>query len=149
MNSNLVNPTGSNYSGNLFTQVPASKVIETNVDAANASVMAGGKRRGKQSSKRRGKRIYKSKINKISRMYKMRGSRKNVSRRVRRIKSRIRSAFKRNTKRRHRTRRHRGGSSSYSTGSALPASLSALANPVTFTKLDDSVNCPSSYNHYK
>ncbi len=145
MNSNLVNPTGSNYSSNLFTQVPASKVIESNVDAANASVMAGGKR----SSKRRGKRIYKSKINKISRMYKMRGSRKNVSRRVRRIKSRIRSAFKRHTKRRHRTRRHRGGSSSYSTGSALPASLSALANPVTFTKLDDSVNCPSSYNHYK
>jgi len=144
MNSNLVNPTGSNYSGNLFTQVPASKVIESNVDAANASVMAGGKRSTKRSTKRRGKRIYKSKINKISRMYKMRGSRKNVSRRVRRIKSRIRSAFKR-----HKTRRHRGGSSSYSTGSALPASLSALANPVTFTKLDDSVNCPSSYNHYK
>ena len=93
MNSNLVNPTGSNYSSNLFTQVPASKVIESNVDAANASVMAGGKRSSKRRGKQSIKRIYKSKINKISRMYKMRGSRKNVSRRVRRIKSRIRSAF--------------------------------------------------------
>ena len=130
MNPNLVNADGSNYSGNMFTAPPVPK--------ADAAVLAGGKQ------------IYKSKINKISRMYKMRGSRKNVSRRVRRIKSRIRSVFRPRTKRHSRRyRKQRGGSSSYSTGSALPASLSALANPVPFTKLDDSVNCPSSYNHYK
>jgi hypothetical protein len=136
MNPNLVNADGSNYSGNMFTAPPLPKL--------DAAVLAGGK----QSNYN--KRIYKSKINKISRMYKMRGSRKNVSRRVRRIKSRIRSVFRPRTKKHSRRyRKQRGGSSSYSTGSALPASLSALANPVPFTKLDDSVNCPSSYNHYK
>lgn len=143
MSMNLVNPTNSNYSGNLFTELPVAKDFMSNVDAANASkiVLTGGK-----------KRIYKSKINKISRMYKMRGSRKNISRRVRHIKSRVRHAFrksKRKCTKCRRNKRQRGGSSSYSTGAALPASLSALANPVPFMKLDDSVNCPSSYNHYK
>lgn len=158
MNQNLVNPDSSTYSGNLFTSTVDPRTVNpnvlplpatNNVQAANASkfMMNGGQ-------------IYRKKINKISRMYKMKGSRKNVSRRVRQIKSRVRSRFISRAKgsrakhmRRHRTKRQRGGnnmpfSNSYSTGGVLSPSLSALANPPIFAKLDNT-NCPSSYNHFK
>ena len=85
----------------------------------------------------------------------MKGSRKNVSRRVRKMKSRVRAKFVSKSKRqhRHKTRRQRGGnntllSNSYSTGGVLSANLSALANPVPYMRLDNT-NCPSSYNHFK
>ena len=167
MNQNLVNIDSSTYSGNLFTSTVDPRTVNpnslplpatSNVEAANASkfMMSGGKKYDKKS-----KKIYRKKINKISRMYKMKGSRKNVSRRVRQIKSRVRSRFVSRTKgsrakhmRRHRTKRQRGGtnnmpfSNSYSTGGVLSPSLSALANPVPFTKLDNT-NCPNSYNHFK
>jgi hypothetical protein len=154
MHEKLVNLDGSNYSGNLFTSTVDPRSVNpnalplpvaNNVEAANASkfVMNGGKK------------IYRKKINKISRMYKMKGSRKNVSRRLRKIKSRVRAKFVSKSKRqhRHRTRRQRGGnnmpmSNSYSTGGVLSANLSALANPVPYVKLDNT-NCPSSYNHFK
>ena len=162
MNQNLVNIDSSTYSGNLFTSTVDPRTVNpnvlplpatSNVEAANASkfMMSGGQR---------SKKIYRKKINKISRMYKMRGSRKNVSRRVRQIKSRVRSRFVSRAKgsrakhmRSHRTKRQRGGnnmlvSNSYSTGGLLSPSLSALANPVPFAKLDNT-NCPSSYNHFK
>ena len=167
MNQNLVNPDSSTYSGNLFTSTVDPRTVNpnslplpatTNVEAANASkfMMNGGKKNDRKS-----KQIYRKKINKISRMYKMKGSRKNVSRRVRQIKSRVRSSFVSRAKgsrakhmRRHRTKRQRGGtnnmpfSNSYSTGGVLSPSLSALANPPIFAKLDNT-NCPSSYNHFK
>lgn len=162
MNQNLVNIDRSTYSGNLFTSTVDPRSVNPNVlplpatinvDAANASkfMMNGGQR---------SKQIYRKKINKISRMYKMKGSRKNVSRRVRQIKSRVRSRFISKAKgsrakhmRSHRTKRQRGGnnmpfSNSYSTGGVLSPSLSALANPPIFAKLDNT-NCPSSYNHFK
>ena len=166
MNQNLVNPDSSTYSGNLFTSTVDPRTVNpnalplpaiNNVEAANASkfMMLGGQKYNKKS-----KQIYRKKINKISRMYKMKGSRKNVSRRVRQIKSRVRSRFVSKAKgsrakhmRSHRTKRQRGGnnmpfSNSYSTGGVLSPSLSALANPVPFAKLDNT-NCPSSYNHFK
>jgi hypothetical protein len=174
MNQNLVNIDSSTYSGNLFTSTVDPRSVNpnslplpatSNVEAANASkfIMNGGKKYGKKNLKKNDKKskIYRKKINKISRMYKMKGSRKNVSRRVRQIKSRVRSRFVSRTKgsrakhmRRHRTKRQRGGtnnmpfSNSYSTGGVLSPSLSALANPPIFTKLDNT-NCPSSYNHFK
>lgn len=93
-------------------------------------------------------------INNISNMYKMKGSRKSITRRIRRIKSRLRSKYglrrgsKKNFSRRHHSRRRRvmrGGNSqymnnvpntpSYSTGGPLSPLLSALANPVPFNKL--------------
>lgn len=175
MNQNLVNIDSSTYSGNLFTSTVDPRTVNpnslplpatSNVAAANASkfMMNGGKKYDKKNWKkndRKSKQIYRKKINKISRMYKMKGSRKNVSRRVRQIKSRVRSRFVSRTKgsrakhmRRHRTKRQRGGtnnmpfSNSYSTGGVLSPSLSALANPPPFAKLDNT-NCPSSYNHFK
>jgi hypothetical protein len=162
MNQNLVNIDSSTYSGNLFTSTVDPRTVNpnslplpatSNVEAANASkfIMNGGKK---------SKQIYRKKINKISRMYKMKGSRKNVSRRVRQIKSRVRSRFISRAKssrarhmRSHRTKRQRGGnnmpfSNSFSTGGVLSPSLSALANPPPFAKLDNT-NCPSAYNHFK
>jgi hypothetical protein len=166
MNQNLVNIDSSTYSGNLFTSTVDPRTVNpnslplpatSNVEAANASkfIMSGGKKNYRKS-----KQIYRKKINKISRMYKMKGSRKNVSRRVRQIKSRVRSRFISRAKssrarhmRSHRTKRQRGGnnmpfSNSFSTGGVLSPSLSALANPVPFTKLDNT-NCPNAYNHFK
>ena len=154
MNTNLVNIDGSTYSGDLFTSTVDPRTVNpnalplpvaNNVEAANASKFA----------MNGGKKIYRKKINKISRMYKMKGSRKNVSRRVRKMKSRVRAKFVSKSKRqhRHKTRRQRGGnnmllSNSYSTGGVLSANLSALANPVPYMRLDNT-NCPSSYNHFK
>ena len=170
MNQNLVNPDSSTYSGNLFTSTVDPRTVNpnvlqlpatSNVEAANASkfMMNGGKKNEKKNY-RKSKQIYRKKINKISRMYKMKGSRKNVSRRVRQIKSRVRSRFISRAKgsrakhmQKHRTKRQRGGnnmpfSNSFSTGGVLSPSVSALANPPPFEKLDNT-NCPNAYNHFK
>ena len=99
-------------------------------------------------------------------MYKMRGSRKSVSRRVRRIKSRLRSKYGLKRSRKNHSRRHhgksrgkyvmRGGNSqymnnvpntpSYSTGGQLSPALSALANPVPYSVLPN-INGIDNLNH--
>jgi hypothetical protein len=143
----LINPTNSNVYPFSSTQNPAS----TNPRALNepsnnimaAKGLIGGKKRRKISRRR---------INNISIMYKMKGSRKSVTRRVRRIKSRLRSKYglkrsrKNNSRRRH-NKVMRGGYSqyasnvpntpTYSTGGQLSPSLSALANPVPFKLLSN------------
>ena len=99
------------------------------------------------------------KINKISRKYKMKGSKKTIKKRVRKMKKRCRSRYARRMSRRTRnSRRHmKGGafqspmttpnytaghsqfqnnngslSNTYSIGSSLSAGQSALANPPPF-----------------
>jgi len=145
----LINPTNSNVYPFSSTQNPASTnpraLLEPSNNIMAAKGLIGGKKRRKISRKR---------INNISIMYKMKGSRKSITRRVRRIKSRLRSKYglkqsRKNHSRRHHGRSHskvmRGGYSqyasnvpntpSYSTGGLLSPSLSALANPVPFSKL--------------
>jgi hypothetical protein len=107
----------------------------------------------------KGGSINRKKINKISRKYKMKGSNKTKRRHIRRIKSRV---FKRySTKSRHnkksRSKRMRGGSgytqfdnnkvisNNYATGSVVPNFTSAMANPVTYSKLNAEVD---NLNHY-
>lgn len=105
-----------------------------------------------------GKRINRKKINKISRKYKMKGSRRTIRRRVRRIKSRVRSKHARRS-RRNKSKSMRGGmaapvypaghsqymnnngsiSNTYSLGGPLSAGSSALANPPTFSKVENAV----------
>ena len=117
------------------------------------------------------RKISRKRINNISNMYKMKGSRKSVSRRIRRIKSRLRSKYGIKSRKNHSrhahsrktcnkkncSRRHmKGGYSQYmnnvpntpnfSTGGPLSPSLSALANPVTF-KLLPNVNGIDNLNH--
>ena len=107
----------------------------------------------------KGGKINKRKINKISRKYKMKGSKKTIKKRVRKMKKRCRSRYARRMSRRTRnSRRHmKGGafqqpmttpnytaghsqfqnnngslSNTYSIGSSLSAGQSALANPPPF-----------------
>jgi hypothetical protein len=141
----LTNPTNSNVYPFSSTQNPASSNPRALHEPLNnvmaAKGLIGGKKRRKISRKR---------INNISIMYKMKGGKKSVTRRVRRIKSRLRSKYglkrsrKNNSRRRH-NKVLRGGDSqyasnvpntpSYSTGGQLSPSLSALANPVPFKLL--------------
>jgi hypothetical protein len=143
----LTNPTNSNVYPFSSTQNPASPNPRA-LDEPSNNIMAakgliGGKKRRKISRRR---------INNISIMYKMKGGKKSVTRRVRRIKSRLRSKYglkrsKKNNSRRHHNKVMRGGYSqyasnvpntpSYSTGGPLSPSLSALANPVPFKLLSN------------
>ena len=145
----LINPTNSNVYPFSSTQNPASSnpralhEPSNNIMAANGLI--GGKKRRKISRRR---------INNISIMYKMKGGKKSVTRRIRRIKSRLRSKYGLKRSRKNHSRRHhrsqynkvmRGGDSqyasnvpntpSYSTGGPLSPLLSALATPVPFKLL--------------
>lgn len=152
----LINPTNSNVYPFSSSQNPASTnpraLPEPSSNIMAAKGLIGGKKRRKISRKR---------INNISIMYKMKGSRKSMTRRIRRIKSRLRSKYglkrsRKNHSRRHHTKVMRGGYSqymsnvpntpSYSTGGPLSPSLSALANPVPF-KLLPNVNGIDNLDH--
>jgi hypothetical protein len=117
----------------------------------------------------KGGKINKKKINKISRKYKMKGSKKTIKKRIRKMKKRCRSRYARRMSRRTRhSRRHmKGGnpmstpnyplghsqflsnngglSNTFSIGSSLSAGQSALANPPPFQKLGP--NGIDNYNH--
>lgn len=145
----LVNVNASHNSGFGFssTVVPSSvnpaalPAPTSNIQAAAASKIVGGAR------------INRRKINKISRKYKMKGSRKHVRRSVRRMKSRVRSRFAKRS--RSRSLKQKGGyaqfynnmpnTPSFSTGGVLSPSLSTLANPVPYKLLG---NDPDNYNHF-
>ena len=154
----LINPTNSDVFPLSSNINPASVNPRALPEPVNnimaAKGLIGGKKRRKISLKR---------INNISNMYKMKGSRKSITRRVRRIKSRLRSKYgirrgSRINRRSRRSQRHvmRGGynqfmnnvpnTPSYSTGGILSPMLSALANPVPFTKLPN-INGIDNLNH--
>lgn len=153
----LVNLDASHYAGSAFTSTVDPRTvnpnvmpsISSNIQAANASKFIGGRKTF----------INRKKINKISRMYKMKGSRKQRSRKVRRMKSRVRSRYSSNKRssnnrsgrgRSRSSRSQRGGyaqgfEQTYSTGGHLSPSLSAMANPVPFQVHGNNVN---NYNHF-
>ena len=152
----LTNPTNSNVYPFSSTQNPAltnpKALDEPSNNIMAAKGLIGGKKRRKISRKR---------INNISIMYKMKGSRKSITRRIRRIKSRLRSKYglkrsKKNNSRRQYNKVMRGGDSqyasnvpntpSYSTGGPLSPFLSALANPVPF-KLLPNINGIDNLDH--
>ena len=148
---NLINSDASDPS-NFWTDKtnPASVNCRALQGPLNNVMAAKGLIGGAKISRRK---ISRARINNISNMYKMKGNRKSVTRRIRRIKSRLRSKYglkrgsKKNFSIKNHSRRHmmRGGHSqymnnvpntpSYSTGGPLSPLLSALANPVPFIKL--------------
>ena len=151
----LINPTNSDPTRFSSNVNPASVNCRA-LHGASSNIMAaqgliGGRRKRKISRRR---------INNISNMYKMRGSRKSVSRRIRRIKSRLRSKYGLKRSKKNHSRRHkyimRGGNSqymnnvpntpSYSTGGQLSPLLSALANPVPYSVLPN-INGIDNLNH--
>ena len=163
---NLVNADSSNYSADFTSTVNPATVnpgvlpeLTSNVQAAAASSLKGGAK------------INRSKINKISRKYKMKGSRKSF---IKRTKRRLRSKYAKKSRTRRvavarkggawRSRKQRGGmpnypagysqyqnnvpmTQTYSVGGPLSASQSALANPPPITTLCNSGSCTDNYNH--
>jgi hypothetical protein len=166
---NLNNPPLNNVDGNYVNKYGTT---ESNIVFSNTVVPTGSHTIScmKGGSKYNRRTINRNRINKISRRYKMKGSRKSVKRRIRRIKSRMRSKTRRHSSRR---RRHhmKGGafqppmsvpnypaghsqynnnngslSNTYSLGGPLSASNSALANPPPY-KLVENASVPDNLNH--
>lgn len=149
---NLVNVDASHYSGGMFSSTVDPRTVNVNaMPEPLSNVQAAASYIPCQAG---GRKINRRKINKISRKYKMKGSRKHISRKVRRIKSRVRSRYNRKG-RRTRSRGQKGGyaqyqnnmpvSSNFSTGGPLAPGLSALASPPPYQKLDCD---PDNYNHF-
>ena len=146
--------------------------IVYNADAANASIMRGGARRGVSKKYHNyNKKTLKRKIKNIATKYKRMKGGKKMS--LSSLKKRVEKLYKKKTthhslrggkgktrkisRRVSRRRVHRGGKGynqfmnnvpytpSYSTGGMLSASESALANPVPYKEIN---NCVDNYNHF-
>lgn len=164
INGSLVNVDNSQYSANAFSSnvIPSSvnpQVLpqpQTNVQAAASYIPCA----------KGGAKIKRRKINNISRMYKMKGSRR--SRHIRKTKSRLRSKYAKRSRARGRMRTakraQRGGmpnypagysqyqnnmpmTQTYSMGGKLAPSDSALANPAPVNVLKNTGSCTDNYNH--
>jgi hypothetical protein len=163
INGSLVNVDNSQYSANAFSSSTNPSTVNPNVmpqPASNVQAAA-----SYIPCAKGGMKIRRHKINKISRMYKMK------SRRLRKTKSRLRSKYAKRTrahKRSHKRtakRSQRGGmpnypagysqyqnnmpmSQTYSLGGKLTAGDSALANPPPVKVLENTGSCTDNYNHY-
>jgi hypothetical protein len=177
INPNLVNVDNSNYSGG-FGSTETSREFSldknpiSNVQAADASKLRGGAPRRCGGAKKN-KSIIKLKIKNIVNKYKKMTSKmsrkltlKKVKRRLSKMLGMKKSRHSRHSRRgsrRHgarKTKRMHGGgyhqymgnvpnTPVYSTGSVnLPPNLSALANPVPFTVLQNTGACTDNYNHF-
>jgi hypothetical protein len=168
-NPTLINVDASHYSGDKFTStvnpnsvnVNAMPLPGSNVQSAASffpctTNSCAGQTGGKQT------KINRRKINKISRMYKMKSKRH-----IKRMKSRLRSTFrhKKRASRRHtrgkghsKRRGQRGGyaqyqnnmpmTQTYSLGGHLSSSSSALASPPPYQVLSNNSSCVDNYNHF-
>jgi len=162
VNGSLVNTDGSTFPGRLFSSALSTYGLPeplNKVQAADSIVpcLTGGR-----------PRHLRKRINNISNMYKMKGGRKSIKKRVSRMKKRIMSRFnksRRHLRKTHRksksvkgSRKMRGGYSQFQnnnpmTGSfwaptKLPPTLSALANPVPIQAHSSHTNCIDNYNHF-
>ena len=93
LNGSLVNSDGSHYSGDKFSSIVDPRTVNVNVLPQPLNNVQGAASYIPCQSG--GRKINRRKINKISRKYKMKGSRKHISRKVRRMKSRVRSRYNR------------------------------------------------------
>lgn len=174
INPNLVNVDNSSYSGGFGSNETSrnfpsvlNKLPISNVEAAAASkIQSGGKTR-------KNKNLLKLKIKNIVNKYKKMKSKMSRKMTLKKMKQRLSKMFgmKKSRHGRH-SRKHRmsrkrmsgkmkmrgGGyhqymgnvpnTPVYSTGGVLPASLSALANPVPFEVLKNTGACTDNYNHF-
>lgn len=171
INGGLVNIDGSSVAGIPIssTSIPTGPhtMAPTGTNVQSAA--------GIYPCTQKGGKINRRKINKISRKYKMKGSKRTIRRHVRRMKSRVRSRYARRSTRRSSRRasrrRMRGGafqppmttpnyppghvqyqnnngalSNVYSLGGHLSASNSALATPPPQRVVADA-NIPDNLNH--
>ena len=164
VNSNAFDPAPSLFSSNVNPASinPRALPEQPNSVQVIKSFIPGLKMSG--GSKRKRSRIHKKRINNISSMYKMKGSRKTIRRRIRQIKSRLRRRIGMKSRKNHkRSNRNAskgmiGGHSQHlnnvphtpnmSTGGPLHVSLSALANPVPYQRIFNSDGL-DNLNHFK
>lgn len=150
MSLSTANTDNSQYSGSLFTDTSDyGKKMVGGIPFLHSGGIT--------------KEISRHRINKISNKYKMKGSRKQMSRRIKRAKSRLlkRTRFRRiiltknkRSKGNGKSRHQRGGqymsnvatNASYSTGGILSRSESALATPTPF--FSNNVHGIENYNHF-
>ena len=155
---NLVNPDGSHYSADFTSNVNPATVNPNVLPEPTSNVQAIAASKG-------GAKINRAKINKISRKYKMKGSRKSfIKRTKRRLRSKYAKKSRTKTRKGGRSRKQRGGmpnypaghtqylnnvpmTQTYSVGSQLSSSESALANPPPITTLCNNGSCVDNYNH--
>jgi hypothetical protein len=159
INGNFVNVDNSHNGGmfgsNQIPGLPGLAGAKNNVDAAKGYVpgicMNGGKK-------------IKRKIKNITKMYKMRHSKKKIASMKKRIlrnintKTKTNKKSKSNKKRSTRRRRQRGGyaqyqnnlplTPTYSIGGILNSHDLGLANPPPYKILPNSGQCTDNYNHY-
>ena len=167
LNESLVNVDASHYSGGMFSSTLDPRTVNVNAMPEPLSNIQGAASYIPCQSG--GRKINRRKINKISRKYKMKGSKKTIKKRIRKMKKRCRSRYARRMSRRtrHSRRNMKGGnpmsipnyplghsqflsnngglSNTYSIGSSLSAGQNALANPPPFLKLGP--NGIDNYNH--
>jgi hypothetical protein len=175
INPNLVNVDNSSYSGGFgsnetsrnFSSV-LNKLPISNVEAAAASKLQSGGAPRRCGGTKKNKNPFKLKIKNIVNKYKKMTSKFSKKMTLKKMKQRLSKMF-RMKKSRHgkHSRKHRasrkmkmrgGGyhqyignvpnTPVYSTGGVLPASLSALANPVPFEVLKNTGACTDNYNHF-
>ena len=162
VNSNFVNISNSHNPSNFGSNETSAKFglhgVSNNIQAANSSILHGGKRI----------KTIRKKIKNIVNKYKtMPAKRKMTARRIKKrlsltgkfSKSKKNNRKLRQTRRRGKNTRQRGGSyhqymgnipntPSYETGGVLAANDLGLANPVPYKSLDNCVNCVDNYNHF-
>ena len=155
-NSNFVNNNSNNnpafFGSNETSSFNGLAGSKNNVDAALGKVP--GLCLFKGGSRNKIKKI-KQKIKNITKIYKMKGSKKRrtIKRKLRNKHSKTKSKYSR------RKRIQKGGysqymnntasSSTYSTGGFLSAKDSAMATPVPFNKTNGPGDVVDNYNHYK
>lgn len=167
VDGSLVNTYSTNVGGIAFSNTTVPTGPHTSCPTANNVQSA----MGIYPASQKGGKINRKKINKISRKYKMKGSKRTIKRRIRRIKGRVRSKYRHHSSKsrsfRSRSfRRHQKGgsapiypaghsqylnnngsvSNTYSLGGPLSASNSALANPPP-QQLVANASIPDNLNH--
>ena len=145
INGALVNTDGSGVGGIPFSNTRLDTGPHTLPPAGSNVQGAAGIY---PASSQKGGKINRKKINKISRKYKMSGSKRTVRRNVRRMKSRVRSRYsgsRRIRRRRTNRRQMRGGTSSRSMSEGTRPQMmgGAFQSPMT------APNYPNGYNQYQ
>lgn len=162
INGSLVNIDNSQYSANAFSSNTIPSTVNPNVmPEPRSNIQAAA---SYIPCAKGGTKIKRNRINKISRMYKMK------SRRLRKTKSRLRAKYAKRSRSHKRSQRRtakrsqRGGmpnypagysqyqnnmpmTQTYSLGGKLAASDSALASPPPVNVLKNTGSCTDNYNH--
>jgi hypothetical protein len=133
INGGLVNVDGSSVGGIPFASNTVPSGPHT-LSPTGSNVQGAA---GVYPCAQKGGKINRRKINKISRKYKMKGSRKTIKRHVRKMKSRVRSKYARRASRRSSRRASRRSSRRYMMGGAYQSPQTTPNYPAGYTQFNN------------